>query len=342
MRELRYNTAVIVSVGPFYDRSDGVTIETALTITNERITLVADTDAGSAPTNILDNVTGATSGTDNDLNYITGNDAGMMQLELSAANTARLGRCLLSITDAANHVPVVHEFMIITESEFDRKYAITGPVPDQGIVDRGTAQSATATTLVGRAAGAFADDTIIGCLLGAYGSTQAYWQFRVITDVTLSSDTFTVDAWTVTPSGTITYVIYAGAPGSTSLPIPVDVVQVSGDATAAANLESFLDGTGYAGTGNTIPTVTDLTTKTGFRLSSTGVDDILRTALTEAYATDGSAGTLSQILYGIQAFLQEKSVSGTTLTVKKLDGSTTAMTFTLSDASNPTSLTRAS
>jgi hypothetical protein len=90
-----------------------------LTITNERITLTADTDDNSAPTNILDNVTGATSGTSNDLNYITGNDAGMMQLELSAANTNRLGRMFLSITDAANHVPVFHEFMVLPAVVYD-------------------------------------------------------------------------------------------------------------------------------------------------------------------------------------------------------------------------------
>lgn len=119
MQFLRTNTAVIVTVGPFYDKTDGVTIETGLTITDERITLTADTDAGSAPTNVLDNVTGATSGTDNDLNYITGNDAGMMQLELSAANTNRLGRMLLSITDAANHVPVFHEYMVLPAMIYD-------------------------------------------------------------------------------------------------------------------------------------------------------------------------------------------------------------------------------
>ena len=119
MRFLKTNTAVIITVGPFYDKGDGVTIETALTITNERITLTADTDAGSAPTNILDNITGATTATSNDLNYITGNDAGMMQLELSAANVNRLGRMMLSITDAANHVPVFHEFMVLTANAFD-------------------------------------------------------------------------------------------------------------------------------------------------------------------------------------------------------------------------------
>lgn len=119
MRFLRTNTAVIVTVGPFYDKTDGVTIETALTITNERITLTADTDAGSAPTNILNNIAGATSATANDLNYIASNSAGLMQLELEAANVNRLGRMFLSITDAANHVPVFHEFTVLPQAIYD-------------------------------------------------------------------------------------------------------------------------------------------------------------------------------------------------------------------------------
>lgn len=39
----------------------------------------------------------------------------------------------------------------------------------------------------------------------------------------------------------------------------VNVTQISGDATAANNAESFFDGTGYAGTNNVIPTVTSVT-----------------------------------------------------------------------------------
>lgn len=129
MRFLRSNTAVIVTVGPFYDKTDGVTIKTALTITNERITLTADTDAGSAPTNILDNITGATSGTANDLNYITGNDAGMMQMELAAADVNRVGRMMLSITDAANHVPVFHEFFVLPQAIYDWLTGVIVPLP---------------------------------------------------------------------------------------------------------------------------------------------------------------------------------------------------------------------
>lgn len=73
-----------------------------------------------------------------------------------------------------------------------------------------------------------------------------------------------------------------------------------------------------------------------------GVADILTTAMTESYAADGAAPTLAQALFAIQQFLQERAVSGTTLTVKKLDGSATAATFTLDSATAPTSITRAS
>lgn len=70
-------------------------------------------------------------------------------------------------------------------------------------------------------------------------------------------------------------------------------------------------------------------------------NDILTTALTEAYAADGSPATLSQLLYMLWSSLSEFGISGTTITAKKLDGSTTSMTFTLDDDASPTSRTRA-
>lgn len=119
MRYLRQNTATIVTVGPFFNKTDGVTLETALTITNERISMTVDANDGSAPTLVLDNVTGATSGTSNDLNYITNNDAALMQLELSAANTNYVGRARVTITDAANHCPVFEDFTILPAQVYD-------------------------------------------------------------------------------------------------------------------------------------------------------------------------------------------------------------------------------
>lgn len=76
-------------------------------------------------------------------------------------------------------------------------------------------------------------------------------------------------------------------------------------------------------------------------LNDISAADILTTALTESYAADGAAGTLTQILYLIQQTLTEFAIASTTKTVKKLDGSTTAATLTLDDDTNPTSLTRA-
>jgi hypothetical protein len=102
-----------------------------------------------------------------------------------------------------------------------------GAVPVVGIVDNGTAQSATATTLVLRSAAAFGDDTLIGMTLMAFGSTQGYWQSRVITDNVGSTDTVTVDTWTVTPSGTVSYVVLGTPPGSVTSPAPVELVSMS-------------------------------------------------------------------------------------------------------------------
>ena len=69
--------------------------------------------------------------------------------------------------------------------------------------------------------------------------------------------------------------------------------------------------------------------------------DILTTALTESYAADGATFTLAQALYMLHSSISEFAIVGTVLTAKKLDGSATAMTFTLDDASDPTSRTRA-
>jgi hypothetical protein len=76
-------------------------------------------------------------------------------------------------------------------------------------------------------------------------------------------------------------------------------------------------------------------------LEDVSVADILTTQMTESYAADGVAPTLAQSLFLVQQALTEFSIAGTTVTVKKLDGSTTAATMTLDDATEPTSQTRA-
>ena len=78
----------------------------------------------------------------------------------------------------------------------------------------------------------------------------------------------------------------------------------------------------------------------GTNLNDISVADILTTQMTESYAANGTAPTLAQALFAIHQMLMEFAISGTSLTVKQLDSSTTAFVATLDDGTNPTSITR--
>ena len=65
------------------------------------------------------------------------------------------------------------------------------------------------------------------------------------------------------------------------------------------------------------------------------------TTITESYAADGAAATPAQLLYMIWCGISEFRIDGTTITGNNLAGSG-VMTWTLDDASSPTSRTRAS
>lgn len=259
------------------------------------------------------------------------------------------------------------------------------------IIDRGTVPAAGSTTGTRlRAALSYADDILNGGILSFVGGTGKGQSTSVI-DYALTNDQTTHPTIATAASTDTLYELlpYGLVAPTASSPAPVNVVQISDDATAANNAESFFDGTGYAGTNNVIPTVTTLTnapsdssgvttllsrltsTRAGYldnlsagavstaaalatvdtnvstlltRLTATraGYMDNLGAALTESYATDGAAPTLPQFMFMLWARLAENSVSGSTMTAKKLDGSATAMTFTLNDPTSPTSITRAS
>lgn len=119
---------------------------------------------------------------------------------------------------------------------------------------------------------------------------------------------------------------------------PVNVTQYGGVAGTFAGGRPEVNTTHFGGTVAATPTTAGIPT---VRLAAAGVADILSTALTEAYRADGSTGTLTQLLYEIIAHLGESSISGTTKTTKRIDGTTTAATYTLDSATTPTSITRA-
>jgi hypothetical protein len=69
--------------------------------------------------------------------------------------------------------------------------------------------------------------------------------------------------------------------------------------------------------------------------------DALQETVPDSIPADGTRPNMQQAAYMILQSLTEFAISGTTITVKKPDGSTTLFTNTLNDGTNPTSSTRA-
>lgn len=160
----------------------------------------------------------------------------------------------------------------------------------------------------GIAAASFAAGAINAAAIAADAITDA----KVASDVTIASVTGAVGSVTGNVGGNV-----VGSVGS--------VVGAVGSVTGAVGSVTGL-------------TASNLDTTVSSRATPA---QILTTALTEAYAADGAAPTLAQFMFQLWSALSEFAVAGTTITAKKLDGTTTAMTFTLDDGTNPTSRTRA-
>ena len=193
--------------------------------------------------------------------------AGTYDLVLTTSDTDTVGLCSVAIDDTTNACAPLY-LQVIEEAVYDALYAAAAPgyvanapvnvaqisgdstaadnletafddtagsVPWMGIVDQGTAQSATGTTVVLRAASAFGNDTIIGCTIQVLGSTQGYIQTKQILDHVLATDTVTVDTFAVTPTGTITYKIFGSAAGASTIDanvVSINSVTVDGAGTA--------------------------------------------------------------------------------------------------------------
>jgi hypothetical protein len=70
------------------------------------------------------------------------------------------------------------------------------------------------------------------------------------------------------------------------------------------------------------------------------VNDALSTMLADSIPADGTRPTPLQALYMIVQYLMERGIVGTTQTIYKADGTTPLLTQTLSDATNPVTITR--
>lgn len=99
--------------------------------------------------------------------------------------------------------------------------------------------------------------------------------------------------------------------------LDVNATQISGDSTAADNAEAFFDGTGYAGTGNVIPTVTSVTNEVTANMTKISGDAVAADNL-EA-AADGTGFNL-----GGGAVVAASVTAGVTLAANSWDSTAVA------------------
>jgi hypothetical protein len=228
----------------------------------------------------------------------------------------------------------------------------------------GTSDSGTTTSMVDAARTEADTDYWAGSWI-MFTSGTISGQTRLITGFTPGTDTIPFAPATTQAVSTNTYEIIPAARVIGIQTIDEDTTTLDLDATiraavglGSANLDTQLAdlptvaefeartlvAANYfdpaADTVANVTTVGSVTTKTGYALTSDYDFAKGTVAVTEAYAADGAAPTPVQALMLIQQALTEFTISGTTTTIKKLDGSTTAASLTLNNATTPTGVTR--
>lgn len=364
MKVLKQSTASqSVKIGPFVDDTDGATPETALSIANTDIKL-SKNGASYANKN--------SGGGTHDAN-------GMYTVTFDATDTNTVGRLEYSVK-VAGALSVWGEFWVLEEAIYDALFAASAAAFDSnqrvdvGSVG-GTAQTANDNGADINAILADTNElqTNQGNWLTATGfSTHSAADVWTSVTRTLTANTNFNDPTAAAIADAVLDEALSGHLGAGSL--GKAVADIETDATAIlldtgttlpatlATIEGKIDtidgivdailvdtGTTLDGKLNTIDGIVDsILVDTGTTipaqiaaLNNISVSDILTTQMTESYNVDGAAPTLAQALHLLIAINTDFVISGTTLTARKLDGSTTAATFTLDDGTNPTSLTRA-
>lgn len=204
-------------------------------------------------------------------------------------------------------------------------------------VHSGTAQAGTANTITLDTGASATDNIYRGDRIVIIGGTGVQEHGICISYNGTTKVATMSENWVITPDATSEFEVVPAdvdvetwqhvivSSGATSGLPAVDAQAISDNTAAADNVQANI--------GNLDAAISSL--------NNISVSDVLTTQMTEAYAADGVAPTLAQALFLIQQTIGDFSISGTTLTAKKLDGTTTAATYTLDDAVSPTSRTRA-
>jgi hypothetical protein len=214
MKLLKQSTAVTVKVGPFYDSTDGVTLEASLTLSQSDCILFKNNGAGAQK---------------NDSSSATYDTAGMYGVPLNATDTATLGPLKLVINESGA-LGVWDEWMVVPENIYNSLVLLTsylnvnletvlGLAPSVqnfsaattamqiGTVDN-TAFTATANVLETSSITTAASDHWVGATLIFTSGTLAKQRLRITAySLTGGRGRFTYTTATSAPANGTTFVI---------------------------------------------------------------------------------------------------------------------------------------
>lgn len=251
------------------------------------------------------------------------NATGQYLLTLQAAISGTVGQMRITITDDSLMLPLIADFTILDTAAYDAKYKDGAEGPLQA-------------TTVGRkldvsAAGAAGIDwaNVEGktATVGLTGTTVGITTLNsdMVAEAPTDVATGTKQDTMETTLGAIT----AAGPTKTQMDTAHDALatETKQDAQDLIITEARLAELDSA---NLPSDVDDIKTQT----------DKLGTAMPDSVPADGVIADPIQALYMLVQIATEMSITGTTMTIKKVNGTTTLIEITLNDDTTPTSKTR--
>ena len=299
---IKQSTAYTFRFGPFLDDTDGKTAETGLTIEDSHIRV------SKAGANFIDK---------NETTNAAHDEAGFYVVILDATDTNAVGELQIAV-HVSGALPVFKTFQVVEEAIYDALFGASATLAASvASVLADTAELQTDWVNGGRL------DLLLDAVLADTAELQGDWANGGRLDLIV--DAILEDTGTTIP-GTITTI--DNFLDTEIALILADTAELQTDLVNGGRLDLILDGI--------------LADTAEIGTAGAGLTALWTTAQTESYASDGAAATPAQRLYMIYCTVGEFSISDTTITGKKVDGSTTAMTWTINSASSPTSRTRAS
>jgi hypothetical protein len=179
----------------------------------------------------------------------------------------------------------------------------------------------------------------LSCSTFASSGTVTFNAFAVTNNLTVSGNWLTTGTTTWTGAAAFSAGLACNITGNL-LGTVSTLTTYTGDTPQSGDAFARIGATG-SGLTSLAPAATALSTAQ-WTAARAGYLDNVGVAMTEAYAANGAAPTMVQMLYMLYSAVTQVSQAGTVLTSVKLDGATTAMSWTLNNATSPTSRVRAS